>query len=28
VDPRSPRFILTERGVGYLFDSPVEVVHG
>ena len=28
VDPRAPRFILTERGVGYLFDSPVEVVHG
>ncbi|MET0350409.1 MAG: response regulator [Rhizobacter sp.] len=28
VDPRAPRFILTERGVGYLFDSAVEVVHG
>jgi len=27
VDPASPRFILTERGVGYLFDCPVDVLH-
>jgi DNA-binding response OmpR family regulator len=26
VDPAHPQFIMTERGVGYLFDAPVEVV--
>jgi two-component system, OmpR family, response regulator len=27
VDPSQPQFILTERGVGYLFNSPVEVLY-
>ena len=26
-DPSRPQFILTERGVGYTFDSPVEVLY-
>jgi two-component system OmpR family response regulator len=26
-DPSQPRFILTERGVGYTFNSPVEVLY-
>jgi DNA-binding response OmpR family regulator len=26
-DPSVPRYILTERGAGYLFDTPVEVLH-
>jgi DNA-binding response OmpR family regulator len=26
-DPSQPRFIITERGVGYIFKSPVEVVY-
>jgi len=26
VDPSTPEYIKTERGVGYLFDTPVEVV--
>jgi len=26
VDPSHPRFIVTERGVGYIFNSPVETV--
>ncbi len=26
-DPAEPRFIKTERGIGYLFDVPVEVLH-
>ena len=26
-DPSQPQFILTERGVGYTFDSPVEVLY-
>jgi DNA-binding response OmpR family regulator len=26
-DPSVPRYILTERGAGYLFDAPVEVLH-
>jgi two-component system, OmpR family, response regulator len=26
-DPTEPRYIVTERGAGYLFDAPVEVVH-
>jgi len=26
-DPSQPRFILTERGVGYLFNAPVEVLY-
>jgi two-component system, OmpR family, response regulator len=26
VDPANPRFIKTERGAGYLFDAPVDVV--
>jgi DNA-binding response OmpR family regulator len=26
-DPTQPRFIVTERGVGYIFSSPVEVVY-
>jgi len=25
-DPSNPRFIVTERGAGYVFNSPVEVV--
>ena len=26
-DPAQPRFIVTERGVGYIFRSPVEVLY-
>jgi DNA-binding response OmpR family regulator len=26
-DPAQPKFIVTERGVGYIFRSPVEVVY-
>jgi DNA-binding response OmpR family regulator len=26
-DPSHPRFIITERGVGYIFNSPVEVLY-
>jgi two-component system, OmpR family, response regulator len=26
-DPAQPKFILTERGVGYIFSSPVEIVY-
>jgi len=26
-DPAQPRFLVTERGVGYRFDCPVEVVY-
>jgi two-component system OmpR family response regulator len=26
-DPSQPRFIITERGVGYTFNSPVEVLY-
>jgi two-component system OmpR family response regulator len=26
-DPSQPKFIITERGVGYIFRSPVEVVY-
>ena len=26
-DPSVPRYILTERGAGYLFDTPVELLH-
>jgi two-component system OmpR family response regulator len=26
-DPSQPRFIVTERGAGYIFSSPVEVVY-
>src|SRR5271156_2730483 len=26
-DPSQPKFIVTERGVGYIFSSPVEVVY-
>ncbi|MGA2562737.1 MAG: response regulator [Steroidobacteraceae bacterium] len=26
-DPSNPRFIITERGVGYTFDCPVEVLY-
>ena len=27
VDPAKPRYIVTERGIGYLFDAAVEVLH-
>jgi DNA-binding response OmpR family regulator len=27
VDPAQPRFIVTERGVGYIFKSPVEILY-
>jgi two-component system, OmpR family, response regulator len=27
VDPAQPKFIVTERGVGYILNSPVEVVY-
>jgi two-component system OmpR family response regulator len=27
-DPRNPQFILTERGIGYVFNSDVECVRG
>jgi len=26
-NPSQPQYILTERGVGYLFNSPVEVLY-
>jgi DNA-binding response OmpR family regulator len=26
-EPRQPRYIVTERGVGYIFNSPVEVLY-
>jgi DNA-binding response OmpR family regulator len=26
-DPSQPQYIVTERGAGYLFDTPVEVLH-
>ena len=26
-DPASPRYIVTERGVGYVFSAPVEVLY-
>ena len=26
-DPSQPKFIVTERGVGYIFRSPVEIVY-
>ena len=26
-DPTQPRYIVTERGAGYLFNAPVEVLH-
>ena len=26
-DPSQPHFIVTERGVGYTFNSPVEVLY-
>ncbi len=26
-DPSQPRFIVTERGVGYIFKSPVEILY-
>ena len=26
-DPAQPKFIVTERGVGYIFNCPVEVVY-
>jgi len=26
-DPSRPQFIKTERGAGYLFDTPVDVLH-
>jgi two-component system, OmpR family, response regulator len=26
-DPAQPRFIVTERGVGYIFKSPVEILY-
>jgi DNA-binding response OmpR family regulator len=27
IDPSQPQFILTERGVGYSFNSPVEIIY-
>jgi DNA-binding response OmpR family regulator len=27
VDPTKPKYICTERGVGYLFGVPVEVIY-
>ena len=27
IDPSQPQFILTERGVGYMFNSPVEILY-
>jgi DNA-binding response OmpR family regulator len=27
VDPSQPQFILTERGVGYSFNSPVDILY-
>jgi two-component system OmpR family response regulator len=26
-DPSQPRFIITERGVGYTFTCPVDIVY-
>jgi DNA-binding response OmpR family regulator len=26
-DPSQPQYILTERGVGYSFSAPVEILH-
>jgi DNA-binding response OmpR family regulator len=26
-DPSQPRFIITERGVGYSFGTPVEILY-
>jgi DNA-binding response OmpR family regulator len=26
-DPSQPKFIVTERGVGYIFSSPVEILY-
>jgi DNA-binding response OmpR family regulator len=26
-DPSRPKYIKTERGVGYIFDTPVEVLY-
>jgi len=26
-DPSQPRFIVTERGVGYIFNAPVEILY-
>ena len=26
-DPSQPQFIVTERGAGYIFSAPVEVVY-
>jgi two-component system, OmpR family, response regulator len=26
-DPSQPKFIITERGVGYIFGSPVEIIY-
>jgi DNA-binding response OmpR family regulator len=26
-DPSQPQFIVTERGVGYILNSPVEVLY-
>jgi two-component system OmpR family response regulator len=27
VDPSQPRFIVTERGAGYIFCAPVDIVY-
>jgi two-component system, OmpR family, response regulator len=27
IDPSQPQFILTERGLGYSFNSPVEILY-
>jgi DNA-binding response OmpR family regulator len=27
IDPSQPQFVLTERGVGYMFNSPVEILY-
>jgi DNA-binding response OmpR family regulator len=26
-DPAQPRYIVTERGIGYMFSAPVEIVY-
>ena len=26
-DPANPRYILTERGAGYVFSVPVEIIY-
>jgi len=26
-DPTQPEFIVTERGVGYIFNTPVDIVY-